>query len=165
MGRVAYAVNMARVGGAVYRRRTYMEARMFDVGVLGTLPPAELTLQQVLALLAEAGERGMWGVAALALALSALLVFLSVEAVRRVVIRWLPSAWAVWVRTDRAGVFLSVLAGQLGALVVAGSNGQPITVAMLLGVLSSLLASGGKSWKRKAAPAPSAAPAAVEPRT
>lgn len=126
--------------------------------VLAVVEPVSLSLPELLELLASAGEEQRWVAVGVGLLLGALLVFLSVEAVRRLVVRWVPASWAQWLRTDRAGVVLSALSGQLGGLVVAAASGQPITVAMLLGVLSSLLASGGKSWqqkgrKRKQAPA------------
>ena len=122
---------------------------MLKLLLLAVAEPAVLTLTELLEVLAQASESHRWGAVGLGLLLGAVLVFLSVEGVRRVVVRWLPAHWAEWLRTDRAGVLLSALSGQLGALVVAAASGQPITVAMLLGILSSLLASGGKSWGRK----------------
>lgn len=128
------------------------------LSLLAVAEPVSLTLEELLSLLAQASEARRWVAVCMGLVLGALLVFLSVEGVRKLVIRWLPPAWGEWLRKDRAGVLLSALAGQLGALVVAAAGGQPVTVAMLLGVLSSLLASGGKSWgrkgSRKATPAP-----------
>lgn len=118
--------------------------------LLAVAEPVHLSLDELLTLLAQASEAKRLGAVAMALVLGALLVFLSVEGVRALVVRWLPRQWAEWLRTDRAGVVLSAVSGQFGALLVAAAAGQSVTVAMLLGALSSVLASGGKSWSRKA---------------
>lgn len=126
---------------------------------LPVIDPNNVTLESLVPLLTSAAASGQWLVFILALALGALMVYLSVASVRLFVLQLLPSKLATWLSSDKGGVALSFALGFLGALVVALSTGQKLSVGLLLGILSSLLASGFRSWKQKAlTPAPAAPP-------
>lgn len=104
----------------------------------------ELTVEQLLPVLASSAASGQWLLFALALLLGAVLVFLTVAGIRAFVGKYIPA-----LLTDRAGVLLSWGVGALGSLVTALSLGQPITLGLLIGIFSSLIASGTKSWQTK----------------
>jgi hypothetical protein len=112
-------------------------------------PPGEIELGDLLPVIANAFATGNWLLFALGLVLGALIVFFTVNGVRVFLGRYWP-----WLLTDRAGVVLSAVVGPLGAMVAALAANQPITSSLVVGLLSSLMASGAKSWQRKGARAP-----------
>lgn len=113
-----------------------------------TEPPVVVpfdSLEQLVPVLASLAASGQWGALAVALLLGAVLVLLTVSGGRALFARWLP-----WFATDQAGVLLSALSGALGSLLTSLLSGVPWGVSLVLGFLSSLLASGFHSWRRKA---------------
>jgi len=107
--------------------------------------PLPVSLEQLLPLVVQLAASGQWVALVLALVLGAVLVLATVGGVRAFLGQWVP-----WLKEDRAGVVLSGLAGALGSVVVAVVSGTPFSVSLVLGFLSSLLASGAWSWQRKA---------------
>ncbi|MGZ3460930.1 MAG: hypothetical protein ACXU86_20775 [Archangium sp.] len=120
------------------------------------LPPVSvgMTLEQLAPLLVKLAVSGQWMALVAALILGAIVVLLTVGGVRALVGRFIPI-----LLTDRAGVVLSAVAGQLASIVTAAASGLPISISMVLGLLASLLASGAYTMAKRAA-APSDKPAA-----
>ena len=110
-----------------------------------------MTLEQTLELLGQAEGTGRIGVMVLAVAVVAAAILVSVAGLRGVIARWFPPRVAAWLTSERGGVALSLLSGQGAAMLTHTLAGQPISVSAVLGLLSSLVASGSYSWARKAA--------------
>lgn len=115
------------------------------------LPPVSpsATLEQLVPLMVHLAVSGQWLALVVALVLGAVLVLLTVAGVRTFIGHWIPA-----LQSDKAGVILSALVGPLGSLLASLASGVPLSVSLVLGIISSALASGVWSWGKKASAPP-----------
>ncbi|PTL79103.1 hypothetical protein [Vitiosangium sp. GDMCC 1.1324] len=120
-----------------------------------TAPPTEVTLGEVVKLIAQAVASRNWGLLACALVLGAVYV-----------VRRFGASRVPWLSSDAAGVALSVVAAAALQLSAALASGTPVTLALVLGILLTAAgASGLFSWGKKLTAAAKTSKVVARPAT